>query len=107
MGEGNTQRKFTTHTSDTSEDVMRWLSALKSIDLEPALSIVYKEKLLRKLHFVPQFVSEKSNFELDSENRIARVNLVGRVTRLTASKVFLSASDAIEYYGATKLLIDL
>ena len=92
---------------NANNDIARLLSDLKSMDLEPALSIVYKEKLLRKLHFVPQYISDKCSFEIDNENQIARINLSGKVNKLTTSKLFLSASDAIEFYGATRLLIDL
>ncbi len=101
----NTQKYLS--NDDANADVLKLLSALRSIDVEPALSIIYKEKLLRKLRFSLQLISEKSNFELDSDNQIARVNLNGKVSRLTASKVFLAASDAIEFYGASKLFIDL
>lgn len=88
-------------------DVSKLIKDLKSMNLEPALSVVYREKLLRKLRFIPQFVSDKSSFEIDSENQIARINLRGKVNKVTASKLFLSASESIEFYGSNKLLIDL
>ena len=79
----------------------------KTIDIEPALSEIYREKLLRKIRFAPQHNSDKSVFELDNENKISRINWNGAITKKTITKLFLLAADAVEYHGFDKLYIDL